>query len=67
MNAILRYIMNHKLSFFTSVVVIIGMYWFYFVDAIRAESMLGFAWRYSIPLVLAAMVGIIGERSGVVN
>jgi len=67
MNALLRYISNHKLSFFTSVIVIIGMYWFYFVDAIRAESMLGFAWRYSIPLVLAAMVGIIGERSGVVN
>lgn len=63
----LNYFKQNLRSTILIVVVVIAAYAFYFIDAIRAESMLGFAWRYAIPLVLAAMVGVIGERSGVVN
>lgn len=47
--------------------VVIGMYVFYAIDPVASTSMLSFAWTYAIPLVLAAMCGVIGERSGVVN
>lgn len=57
---------HRKGTTYTSIVVI-AAYWFYLVDAIRAQTMLEFAWRFSIPLVLAALTGLIGERSGVVN
>lgn len=42
-------------------------YVFYFLDEIKTTSVLVFGWGYAVPLVLAAMVGIIGERTGVVN
>jgi simple sugar transport system permease protein len=42
-------------------------YTFYFLDEIKTTSVLVFGWGYAVPLVLAAMVGIIGERTGVVN
>ena len=42
-------------------------YVFYFLVEIKTTSVLVFGWGYAVPLVLAAMVGIIGERTGVVN
>ena len=39
----------------------------YSLDGVRTTSVLSFALRYSLPLILAAMVGIICERSGVIN
>ena len=36
-------------------------------DEIRTVSVLSFSLRYAVPLILAAMVGIICERSGIIN
>ncbi|MEY3278406.1 MAG: hypothetical protein RLZZ426_892 [Actinomycetota bacterium] len=47
--------------------IVVAYYIFFFISPTKATSMLNFSWSYAIPLVLAAMVGLVGERSGVVN
>lgn len=39
----------------------------YIFDEVRTVSVLSFALRYAVPLILAAMVGIVCERSGIIN
>ncbi len=63
----MRYLSEHRKGLSMLAVVTIGFYAFYFVSPVKASSMLESSWRFAIPLVLAAMVGVIGERSGVVN
>jgi simple sugar transport system permease protein len=58
---------RNRVVLIVGLALLVAAYGFYFVDPRRSVSMIGFAWSYSIPLVLAAMVGVIGERSGVVN
>lgn len=48
-------------------VVLVAAYVWYGVDGTKATSILRFAWSFSVPLVLGALTGVIGERSGIVN
>lgn len=61
------FIRENKKPIITLLLVAVVAYTFYFLDEIKTTSVLVFGWGYAVPLVLAAMVGIIGERSGVVN
>ena len=46
---------------------LVAAYVWYALDATKATSILRFAWTFSIPLVLGALTGVVGERSGIVN
>ena len=63
----MNFFSDNRKSIITLGLVTIVAYVLYFLDEIRTTSVMVFGWGYAVPLVLAAMVGIIGERSGVVN
>src|SRR5687768_3262216 len=63
----MEWLNRNKVWVGTSVVVLIAAYAFYFANGNIAVSMFSNAWFLAVPLVLGAMVGVIGERSGVVN
>jgi simple sugar transport system permease protein len=63
----LAFINENRKPIITLALVTVVAYVFYFLDEIKTTSVLVFGWGYAVPLVLAAMVGIIGERTGVVN
>jgi simple sugar transport system permease protein len=63
----LAFISENRKPIITLALVTVVAYVFYFLDEIKTTSVLVFGWGYAVPLVLAAMVGIIGERTGVVN
>ena len=63
----LDFIKDNRKPVITLGLVTVIAYVFYFLDEIKTTSVVVFGWGYAVPLVLAAMVGIIGERTGVVN
>ncbi len=63
----LDFLKDNRKPVITLGLVTVIAYVFYFLDEIKTTSVLVFGWGYAVPLVLAAMVGIIGERTGVVN
>jgi simple sugar transport system permease protein len=63
----LDFLSENRKPIITLALVTVVAYVFYFLDEIKTTSVLVFGWGYAVPLVLAAMVGIIGERTGVVN
>jgi len=63
----LDFIKDNRKPVITLGLVTVIAYVFYFLDEIKTTSVLVFGWGYAVPLVLAAMVGIIGERTGIVN
>lgn len=61
------FLTRHQKPILWTLFVVFIAYGFYFWDAVRTTSILNFSLSYALPLILAAMVGIIGERTGVVN
>ncbi|MFW5473340.1 ABC transporter permease [Knoellia sp. CPCC 206450] len=63
----MTWVQRNKVWAGTALLVLAAAYVFYFINPNIAVSMFSNAWFLAVPLVLGAMVGVIGERSGVVN
>ena len=59
--------MRARYAYALAIIIGIAIVIFYAFDQVRTVSVLAFSLRYAVPLILAAMVGIICERSGVIN
>jgi simple sugar transport system permease protein len=49
------------------VAILIGIVVFYIISPLKTTATLASAMRQSIPLVLGALCGLLGERTGVIN
>jgi len=59
--------MRARYAYALAIIIGIAIVVCFFLDEIRTVSVLSFSLRYAVPLILAAMVGIVCERSGVIN
>ncbi len=59
--------MRARYAYMLTIVILSFILLAYVLDATRTVSVLSFSLRYAVPLILAAMVGVICERSGVIN
>ena len=59
--------MSAKWAYALAIVISVGIVIFYVMDPTVTTSVVSFSLRYAVPLILAAMVGIMCERSGVIN
>jgi ABC-type uncharacterized transport system permease subunit len=59
--------MRSRYAYSLAIVILIGIIYAFIQDETRTVSVLSFSLRYAVPLILAAMVGIICERSGIIN
>ena len=59
--------MSAKWAYALAIVITVGIVVSYAFDQTKTTSVLSFSLRYAVPLILAAMVGIMCERSGVIN
>lgn len=58
---------NKRTVLIAAVLCLVTIALWFIPDPNKVTSILRFAWTFSIPLVLGALTGIIGERSGIVN
>ena len=59
--------MRARWAWTLTVIILVGIMFSYTQDELRTTSVLSFSLRYAIPLIIAAMVGLVCERSGVIN
>ncbi len=59
--------MSAKWAYSLSAVIIVAILVSFAMEPVRTTSVLSFSLRYAVPLILAAMVGIVCERSGIIN
>ena len=59
--------MRARYAYTLAIAITAGIIVAFVMDENRTVSVLSFSLRYAVPLILAAMVGIICERSGVIN
>ncbi len=59
--------MKARWAWTLTVVILVAIMFSYTQDEIRTTSVLSFSLRYAVPLIIAAMVGLVCERSGVIN
>ncbi|MEN8903187.1 MAG: ABC transporter permease, partial [Candidatus Nanopelagicales bacterium] len=59
--------MRARWAWTLTVIILVGILFSYTQDELRTTSVLSFSLRVAIPLIIAAMVGLVCERSGVLN
>jgi general nucleoside transport system permease protein len=62
-----RFLVRYRVLLITSAVGLVVVIWAYVVNPIVTQAVLASMIRHSTPLILGALCGLMGERSGVIN